>query len=45
MGKRRGLYRVLVGKTEEIAHLEDGRVILRWTGLIWLKTGTGGEHL
>jgi hypothetical protein len=48
MGERRGVYRVLVGKTEEIDHLEDpgvdGRIILRWTGLIWPRTGTGGEH-
>jgi len=49
VGERRGVYKVLVGKPEEIDLLEDpdvdGRVILRWTGLIWLKTWTGGEHL
>ena len=49
MGERRGLYRVLVRKPEEIDNLEDpgvdGRIILRWTGFIWLRTGTGGEHL
>ena len=45
----RGLYRVVVGKTEEIDHFEDpvvdGRIILRWTGLIWLRRGTVGEDL
>ena len=34
MGKRRGVYRVLVGKPEERDHLGgpgvDGRIILRW---------------
>ena len=34
MGERRGVYRVLVGKPEGRAHLEDpgvdGRIILRW---------------
>jgi hypothetical protein len=34
MGERRGVYRVLVGKTEGKSHLEDpdidGMIILRW---------------
>jgi len=34
-GERRGVYRVLVGKPEERAYLEDpsvdGKIILRWT--------------
>ena len=42
----RGLYRVLVGKTEDLEDTGvDGRIILRWTGLIWLRRETGGEHL
>ena len=48
MGERMGVYRVLVGKP-------DGKIILRWifrkwdvgvwTGLSWLRIGTGGGHL
>ena len=38
MGDRRGVYRVLVGKTERY-HLEDpgvdGRIILRWICRKW----------
>jgi len=59
MGKRRGLYGVLVGNVRERDFLGDpgveGSIILRWifrkwgvgilTGLGWLRTGTGGEHL
>jgi hypothetical protein len=56
VGERRGVYRVLVRKTEGKIHLEDRsvdrRLILRWifrkwtwTGLIWLRTGTGGGYL
>jgi len=49
VGEMRGLCRVLVEKPEEIDNLEDpgvdGRIILRWTGLIWLRTGTGNERL
>ena len=53
MGERRGAYSVLVGKLEGENHLEDvdGRIILKsffrkvdgraWTGLIWLRKGTG----
>jgi len=40
------------GNLRERDHLEDhdgdGRIILRgraWTESIWLRTGTGGEHL
>jgi hypothetical protein len=58
-GKRRGVYKVLVGKTDGKNHLEDpgidGRIILKWifrkwdvgawTGLIWVRIGTGGGHL
>jgi hypothetical protein len=39
MGKRRGVYRVLVGKPEGKNHLEDtgidGRIILRWIFRRW----------
>jgi hypothetical protein len=57
MGETRGVYRVLVGKLEGKRPLERprGRIILRWifrkwdigawTGLIWLRIGTGGGHL
>jgi hypothetical protein len=59
MGERRGIYRVLVGKSEGKRQLEDpgidGRIILRWifrmrdvgiwTGLIWLRMGTGDGRL
>jgi hypothetical protein len=58
MGKRRGAYRVLVGKPEGKRYLEDrgidGRIIRwiirkwdrgAWTGLIWLRVGTGGGLL
>jgi hypothetical protein len=58
MGERRGVYRVLVGKSEKRGHLEDpgidGRIILRyifrkwdvgaWTGSMWFRIRTGGEH-
>jgi hypothetical protein len=53
MGERRGVYRVWVGKPEGKRPL--GRIILNgssgsgmwgvWTGLIWLRIGTGGGHL
>ena len=50
-GERRGLYRVLVGKTGGKRPL--GRPQKRWvevewgswTWLVWLGIGTGGEHL
>jgi len=39
MGESRGVYRVLVGKTEGKNHLEDpgieGRIILRWIFRKW----------
>jgi len=54
MGEGRGVYRVLVGKTEREPGV-DGRIILRWifgkwegvvgTGWGWLRIGTGGGHL
>ena len=54
MGKRRGVYRVLVRNPEGKRPL--GRPRRRWedlhevgwgalTGLIWLRIGTGGEYL
>jgi hypothetical protein len=56
VGKRRSVYRVLVGKPEGKSPL--GRPRLRWdytifkkydvgvwTGLIWLRIETGGGHL
>ena len=59
MGKRRGVYGVLVGKPEGKRPLGrsrlNGKIILRWifrkwdvgvwTGLSWLRIGTGGGHL
>jgi len=39
MGKRRGAYRVLVGKPEGKSHLQDpsivGKIILRWIFRKW----------
>jgi len=40
MDERRGTCRVLVGKPEGKRPL--GRTRCRWTGLIWLRIGTGG---
>jgi hypothetical protein len=55
MGERRGVYRVLVGKPEGKRPRHRWRITLRWifrkcdvgawTGLIWLRIGTGGGHL
>ena len=53
MGKRRRLYRVLVGKPERKRPLGRPRFrwIFRkrdpgvWTGSNWLRIGTGGGHL
>ena len=56
MGKSRGVYRVLVRERDHLEDPGvDGRIILRWifrkldvggwTGLIWLRTVTGGGHL
>jgi len=56
-GERRGVYRVLVGKPNRDNLEDpgvDGSIILRWifrrwdgawTGLIWLRRGTGGGHV
>jgi len=59
MGERRGVHRVLVGKSEgkkpfgrprrrwedniKMSLQEVGCGV--WTGSIWLRKGTGGEHL
>jgi hypothetical protein len=53
-GERRGVYRVLVDKSEGNP-VVDGRITLRWifrkwdmgvwTGSMWLRIGTGGGHL
>jgi hypothetical protein len=53
MGEGRDVYRVLVGKPEGLG--VDERIILGWifrkwdvgvwTGLSWLRIGTGGGHL
>jgi hypothetical protein len=48
MGEKRNAYRLLVGKPEGKRPLGrprrrwDG---LMWTGLVWLRIGTGGELL
>jgi hypothetical protein len=54
MGKKRNVYRLLVGKPEGKRPL-GGCITLRWilerwdgvmwTGLVWLRIGTGGELL
>jgi len=48
MGERRGVHRVLVGKTEGKNHLEDqgidGMIILRWIFMKWeVGTCTGSS--
>jgi hypothetical protein len=40
-GEKRGAYRILVGKPEEILKKWDGA----WTGLSWLRVWTGGGLL
>ena len=57
MGKRRGVFRVLVGKPEGQRPLGrprcrwehnikmDLQKVVVWTGLISLRIGTGGGHL
>jgi len=59
IGKRRGAYRILVGKLEGNKPLvrprlrwnDNIKMVLQevgwgaWTGLIWLRTDTGGGHL
>jgi hypothetical protein len=39
----------LLENLSERDHLQylgvDGRIILKWTGLIWFRTGTGGGVL
>jgi hypothetical protein len=54
MGDRRGVFRILVGKTDGNPGV-DGRIILRWlfrkqdvglwTGSRWLRIGIDGGHL
>jgi len=45
MGKKKGAYRVLVGKPERKNHLEDpgldGRIKLRWIARSWNGAWTG----
>jgi hypothetical protein len=57
MGEKRNAYRLLVGKPEGKRPLGrprrrwvDGWILERcdgmmWTGLVWLRIGTGGELL
>jgi len=56
LGKRRGIYRVLVGKPEGKGPVGRPRRrwgimisrkwdVVAWTGWIWLRIGTGGGHL
>jgi hypothetical protein len=52
IGEKRTAYRLLMGKPERnrwidnielgLGEREDGMV---WTGLVWLRIGTGGELL
>ena len=58
IGKKRGAYRILVGKPEGKRPLirprrrweENTKMVLQevrwgaWTGLIWIRIGTGGGH-
>jgi hypothetical protein len=39
-----GLHKLLVGKPEEGMTLERWDWVV-WTGLVWLRIGTGGELL
>jgi len=55
MGEGRGMYRVLVGKRPLGRPRHRLRLILRWifrkwdvgvwTGLSWLRIGTGGRYM
>jgi hypothetical protein len=55
MGERRGIYRVLVGipKGKRQRHRWEDNIkvdlqevdVVAWTGLSWLRIGTGGGHL
>jgi hypothetical protein len=51
MGENRNAYRLLVGKPEGKRPLGRPRrrwvdnIRMDWTGLVWIRTGTGGELL
>jgi hypothetical protein len=50
VGEGRGVYRVLVGKPEGKRPLGRLRIFRKWdvgvwTGLSWLRIGTGGGYL
>jgi hypothetical protein len=53
MGEKRNAYRLLVGKPEGKKPLgrprrrwvDNIRMDFGWTGLVWLRIGTGGELL
>jgi hypothetical protein len=52
MGEKRNVYRLLVGKPEGKRPLGrprrrwiDNIDLMFWTGLVWLRIGTGGELL
>jgi hypothetical protein len=52
MGEKRNAYRLLVGKPEEkrpihrwVDNIRMNLGGVMWTGLIWLRIGTGGELL
>jgi hypothetical protein len=48
MGEKRNAYRMLVGKPEGRSPLERTRrrwFGVMWTGLVWLRLGTGRELL
>jgi uncharacterized membrane protein len=50
MGEKSNAYRLLVGKPEVGGWIILGWILERldgvmWTGLVWLRIGTGGELL